>query len=82
MSTRLPAFAKAWMAQWEAAAPALQKIRDQELRAMSVEEQARAAEVMDLPKGSLRPGDRESYSGLVEQQAWFMRFRLLQAARP
>jgi hypothetical protein len=73
-----PSFAAEWMSQWRAAAPALQEIRDRELREMSDDDAVRAADVA-LP--GWRPNSARSdiiQSGLIEQQAWFMRLYILQ----
>jgi hypothetical protein len=68
--TEMPPFAKAWMDQWRAAAPELARVRREELRKLDA-----TASVL-LPQA---PGTAGSLSGLVEQQAWFMRAMLLAA---
>ena len=70
----LPPFAKAWAAQWKAALPALEAVRANELRALDAA--AVAAANLHLQPRRLDE-DRETYSGLVIQQAWFMRMRIL-----
>jgi len=67
------------MAQWRSAAPLLQAIRDRELRELTPADALRASELVletSPPPGQPRPAD---WSGLVDQQAWFMRLRLLNA---
>lgn len=62
-----------WMAQWRRAAVALDEVRTRELREMSDEEAARAADaVMDL-SASAGPPAYLLTSGLVEQQRLFMK---------
>lgn len=68
MTTPLPPFAKAWMEQWKQAAPELARVRAEELRAL--DSGANEASVASL-------ADPGRMSGLVEQQAWFMRAMLL-----
>lgn len=71
----LPPFAAAWMQQWKAAGPALQRVRDEELRALDGSRALEAASFFD------RARTTNNYSGLIEQQAWFMRKRVLDAMR-
>jgi hypothetical protein len=73
----LPEFAAAWMSQWKSAAEPLRQIRDQELRVLGHDDVTRATDVL----AAAWARDRERYSGLVEQQAWFMRQRCLEALR-
>jgi len=62
-----------WMEQWRNAAVALEETKRQELMALTEEEAWRKTEaLLSLPKPWRRP-DREC--GLVEQQAWFHRWR-------
>lgn len=74
MTEPLPPFAKEWMAQWRFAAQELPKIRARELRAMTDERAVGALELLDL---NSTDADERS-NGLVIQQAWFMRLRILQ----
>jgi hypothetical protein len=60
----LPDFADAWMQQWRHAAKELQRVRDDELRALP-------------PEAPLNIEPSEVTSGLVTQQRWFMRQRIL-----
>ncbi len=62
----LPPFAKQWAQQWKRAAPALQAIRDQELRQL------------DGDSGGIVAGHRifdrnPERHGMVIMQRWFMR---------
>jgi hypothetical protein len=68
--TKMPPFAEAWMNQWRAAGPELERVRREELRALD-------APLSGVP-GAV-PGFGHAVSGLVEQQAWFMRAMLLAA---
>src|SRR5688500_2388746 len=70
MEDQLPSFARAWMAQWRAAGPALAEQKRHELRALT-DDQARAATDALLELGASLPlhSSRESSSGLVTQQA-------------
>ena len=62
------------MAQWRQAAAALQRVQDDELRALSDDDAARAvAAVLSLPRSTAR--DAAQTSGLVEQQRLFARAR-------
>lgn len=66
----LPPFAKQWAQQWKRAAPALQAIRDQELRQRGDGSSALAA--------GHRVYDRNpERHGMVIMQRWFMRQALL-----
>jgi hypothetical protein len=62
---------RAWMAQWRSAAVALEKVKAEELRTLTEAQALRDSD--DLL--SLGPfpllADRETSSGLVEQQRWF-----------
>jgi hypothetical protein len=69
----LPAFAKQWMQQWASAGPALERVRAQELRAMTTTDLARS--VAFIPN-ALERANLSNYSGLIDQQAWFMRQRV------
>ncbi len=75
-----PPFAAEWAAQWRAAGPLLQAIRDQELRELSNERAIEAAELAFVPPEQPH-ATNSAYSGLIVQQAWFMRLRLLNAMR-
>ena len=74
MTEPLHPFAKEWMEQWRFAAQELPKIRARELRAMTDEQALGALELLDL--NSAEADERSN--GLVIQQAWFMRMRILQ----
>lgn len=67
----LPPFAKAWMQQWRRAAVELPKVRDAELRQMGNGTDPAGLSQLDLA------ADQPS-SGLIQQQRWFMRQRLLE----
>ena len=66
---------RAWMAQWRSAAVELEKVKIAELRALTEEQAARDSEVLlSLGPFPLDP-QRQSSSGLVEQQRWFRKWR-------
>ena len=71
----LPPYAKEWMAQWRYAAEELPKIRAKELRELTDEVSISLFDqhgpATELP----------CENGLVIQQAWFSRFRILQLQR-
>ena len=68
----LPPYAAEWMAQWRHAAKELPKIRAKELRELSDSDSFELLHQHDLP-------EEDKYSnGLVVQQSWFSRFRILQ----
>ena len=71
---KLPPFAKQWMQQWRRAARELPQVRASELRALGSAQVLMASEVMELPS----PQPAAETSGLVSQQRWFMRQRLLE----
>ena len=65
-----------WVETWKRAGPELERMKREELRAMTEEEALRrVAAVMNsrADDGWIRP-DRRNTSGLVEQQRLFMRF--------
>jgi len=69
----LPSFAKQWAQQWKRATPALQAIRDQELRQLDGDSGGIAA--------GYRVYDRNpERHGMVIMQRWFMR-QALQSIR-
>ncbi len=70
-SEYLPEFSQEWLNQWQRARSELAKVRDAELRSLTSSDVARATGVLATY------GPPES-SGLVIQQRWFMRQRLLQ----
>jgi hypothetical protein len=77
--SNLPPYAKQWAQQWKRAAPALQAIRDQELRQLGD-----GPRVSDGP-GGIAAGHRvydrnPERHGMVIMQRWFMR-QALQACR-
>jgi len=75
MNESLPNFAKDWMAQWKRAAVELPKIRAAELRRLRPSDATDAISLLDLyPASPTNPHE----NGLVIQQKWFMRQRLLQ----
>lgn len=76
MSMSSADFARAWMAQWRAAAAALAEQRVRELRALT-DEDARSAIAALLDLGASLPisPERERTSGLVIQQALLHRTR-------
>ena len=67
----LPDFAPQWMAQWKRASVELARVRDQELREMG---QGNSLNQVQIPP--IQP----PLNGLVIQQRWFMRQRLLETA--
>ena len=70
---------RAWVENWKRVGPELERIKKEELRAMTEEEGTRRALlVMDaaLP-GDWKDPRRATYSGLIEQQRIFAR-----AAKP
>ncbi len=67
----LPELATAWMAQWRRAGTELDRIRDEELKSLDDQQTMVASSVLY--------GDpTHEYSGLIEQQRWFMRQRILE----
>ena len=67
---------RSWLAQWRAAAVALERQRIDELRALSTERALAASEaLLSLAEPDRVFGDRRSFSGLVGQQALFHRRR-------
>ncbi len=77
MDEREKELTKRWIETWRVAGPLLEKIRDEELAAMT-EEQARTASDAVLSMTDyehwIAPERRES-SGLIEQQRLFARLR-------
>jgi hypothetical protein len=68
--------AQAWVAQWRAAAPALESVRAQELAELDESKSARiAAGFFIAPGEGARRLQKNESSGLVEQQAVFLRAR-------
>jgi hypothetical protein len=65
------------MAQWRRAAKELAKIRDAELRQVQPADELDAMSLLDLSRS---PVSNPHENGLVIQQKWFMRQRLLQLA--
>ena len=71
-----PKFAHQWLKQWNHAAGELERVHDAELRALSAEDALRATTaLLDLADGVSILSTRWTYSGLVEQQRFFMRSR-------
>ena len=60
---------KQWIAAWRSAGPELERIRNEELRAMD-----ESVGLKLLGAGQISP--LEIPSGLAVQQAWFMRMRV------
>jgi hypothetical protein len=61
-----------WMAQWRAAETALLEQKLQELMAMTDADALRISNMLlQLADGQFRSVERETYSGLVEQQRIF-----------
>lgn len=72
--TIFPDHARAWLAQWQAAGPALAAQRRRELRAMSDAEALAAAEAVLALAAPLEPGTRRlTTSGLIQFQQWLRR---------
>lgn len=67
----LPEFAAQWLTQWRRAAENLPKIREAELRQLDPGQLSDAMLLLD-------DAHIEKMSGLVIQQRWFMRQRLLE----
>jgi hypothetical protein len=65
-----------WIETWRRAGPELQRIRDRELAALT-DERAREQSwgLLAMAKAAWRTPERRNRSGLVEQQAWFLRLR-------
>lgn len=64
---------KQWMAQWRSAEVALYEQKFLELQAMTEEQALRISNMLlQFALGSYRSPERETYSGLVEQQRIFM----------
>lgn len=63
-----------WVETWQRAAPELERIRRAELQAMDTREAIRQILEVNVPVTSPAP----TTSGLVEQQAWFMRLHRAQ----
>jgi hypothetical protein len=77
MQEELPAFAKQWAQQWKRAAPALQAIRDQELR-MLADQRGDQPSSGECIVGH-RVYDRNPHlHGMVTMQKWFLRRAFLQ----
>jgi hypothetical protein len=74
----LPEFAQQWMSQWRRAAVELPRLRDAGLRAMRPAQVTDAMSLLDSPANDAKENPYEN--GLVVQQRWFMRLRLLQTA--
>ena len=65
-----------WVDNWREAGPELEEIKRRELRAMTPEWALFAADaVLDMASHGWWNPARESWSGLVEQQALFERLR-------
>jgi hypothetical protein len=76
--SELPKFAAEWAAQWKAAGPRLQAVRDAELRQLSHEPS------VDPPMESV-PRAYDLYperNGLVIMQRWFQRKMILDRLAP
>jgi len=68
--------ARKWAANWNRAGRALERIRRRELRALTTRQvQAAMRQLSDVFEDALRRFPPRETSGLVEQQAWFMRLR-------
>ncbi len=72
---RIPEWADAWMAQWRNAERNLPIVRQQELRQLPPGQLISVVAPQE-PEGDT--SDRNRWSGLVIQQRWFMRQRLLE----
>ena len=81
----LPSFAKQWAQQWKRAAPALQAIRDQELRQLGGDSSGKSGGDSGGESGGIVAGHRiydrnPERHGMVIMQRWFMR-QALQSIR-
>jgi hypothetical protein len=74
----LPEFAAEWAAQWKAATPRLQAVRDEELRQLSQELEASAVRESAPIAYDLYP----ERNGLVIMQRWFQRKMILDRQAP
>jgi len=61
------------VAQWAAAAPVMQALRDEEVRQSDTEQGIR--QLAGIASMTLRDQPPRTESGLVEQQAWFAKLR-------
>ena len=82
MSSQLPPYAKQWAQQWKHAAPALQAIRDEELRRLDQRDGSQRQPGDEVPQAgqSVVPQLYDRYPerhGMVIMQRWFMRLALL-----
>jgi len=75
--SNLPSFAKQWAQQWKRAAPALQAIRDQELRQLDGDSGGASGGTASGHRVYDRNPERH---GMVIMQRWFMR-QALQSSR-
>ena len=63
-----------WMEQWRAAGPALEEVRERELRDLTDDQALEAAEeLLSMASSMPLPPERLDTSGLVAQQALFHR---------
>ncbi|MBN8249451.1 MAG: hypothetical protein J0L84_18650 [Verrucomicrobia bacterium] len=67
------------IAQWDAAAPVMQALRDEEVRRTDTAQGIH--QLAGLAALTLRDQPPRSESGLVEQQAWFARLRAYERNR-
>lgn len=71
-----PSFARAWLAQREAATAAMARVHEDELANLDAAEALRRSEALLAAAAETpRPPARETTSGFVEQQALFHRRR-------
>ena len=71
------ALIKRWVETWKFAGPELERIKKEELRAMTDREAAADAEmILSVPVDDWTPESRKVSSGLVEQQRLFGNWKI------
>lgn len=70
------ALMKRWVETWKLAGPELERIKKEELRALSEEEGIADVEsILSVPVDGWTPEWRKTWSGLVEQQRLFAKLK-------